>query len=360
MNTPTTRTHCLQQAVAPLEDGRFFSTLAQRVAQRTESDSGNDGPELAAYLHTLHADTLAPLGFESQVLPNPSGRGGPFLVARRVESPQLPTVLSYGHGDVVSGQVDKWSAGRSPWALRAEGERWYGRGTADNKGQHSINLAGLQAAIGARGGRLGYNVTLLLEMGEEAGSPGLHALCVAQRQALKADLLIACDGPRASATSPTLFLGSRGAFNFTLRCRARERAYHSGNWGGVLMNPGTVIAHAIASMVDRHGRMRVPGLLPPPLTPALREALADVAVGGGVDDPTPDPAWGEPGLSDAEKLYGWNTLEVLALGAGNPQRPVNAIPPEAGGALSAAVCGRHTLAGTGRAAACASGRPGFR
>lgn len=104
-----------------------------------------------------------------------------------------------------------------------------------------------EAATAARGGRLGFNVTLLLEMGEEAGLPSLRALCEQQRNALRSDLLIACDGPRASAARPTLFLGSRGAFNFTLRYRARERAYHSGNWGGVLANAATVLSHAIAS-----------------------------------------------------------------------------------------------------------------
>ena len=323
------REDCLNQATTGFDDGRFFATLAERVALRTESDLGTDPPALVDYLQALRDGMLARLGFTTTLVPNPAGRGGPFLIAQRIEGDALPTVLTYGHGDVVSGQAERWRDGRSPWQLSAEGERWYGRGTADNKGQHSINLAGLEAAIAARGGRLGFNVTLLLEMGEEAGSPGLAALCEQQRGALRADLLIACDGPRASAARPTLFLGSRGAFNFSLRHRARERAYHSGNWGGVLANPAAVLSHAIASLVDRHGRLLVQGLLPPPITPAMRRVLADVDIGGGPDDPQPDDGWGEPGLSRAEKLFAWNTLEVLAVGAGAPQRPVNAVPHEA-------------------------------
>ncbi|MFC7553140.1 M20/M25/M40 family metallo-hydrolase [Pseudoroseomonas wenyumeiae] len=59
----------------------------------------------------------------------------------------------------------------SPWEIVEEGERWYGRGTADNKGQHSINLAALGEVLRTRGGRLGFNTTVLLEMGEESGSP---------------------------------------------------------------------------------------------------------------------------------------------------------------------------------------------
>jgi acetylornithine deacetylase/succinyl-diaminopimelate desuccinylase-like protein len=61
----------------------------------------------------------------------------------------------------------------------------------------------------------------------------------------------------------------------------------------------------------------------------VRAALADIEIEGGEDGPTIDPDWGEPGFTPAEKVYGWNTLEVLAFKTGNPERPVNAIPPRA-------------------------------
>jgi acetylornithine deacetylase/succinyl-diaminopimelate desuccinylase-like protein len=61
----------------------------------------------------------------------------------------------------------------------------------------------------------------------------------------------------------------------------------------------------------------------------VRRVLADVAIGGGDEDPSLDAGWGEPGLTAAERLMAWNTLEVLAMTAGTPQRPVNAIPGEA-------------------------------
>src|SRR5690606_7400069 len=122
------------------------------------------------------------------------------------------------------------------WDIVVENDRWYGRGTADNKGQHSISLAGLQVALQARQATLGYNVTVLLESGEEAGSPGLNEFCARHRDLLRADLFIGCDGPRIRADLPTVFLGSRGMANFTLTLRSRERAFHSGNWGGVIRN----------------------------------------------------------------------------------------------------------------------------
>jgi len=323
------RNDSLAAATRYFDDGHFFTDLQRRVAFRTESDTGAATPSLGAYLKDELIPPLVALGFECDVVANPVEGGGPFLIARRVEDPALHTVLTYGHGDVVSGQDAQWREGLAPWTLSIEGERWYGRGTADNKGQHTVNLGALAAVIGARDGRLGYNMTVLIEMGEEAASPGLHAVCEQQRDKLRADLFIACDGPRVSASRPTLFLGSRGAVNFSLRLRNRPRGYHSGNWGGVLANPGTVLSHAVASLVDAQGRILVEGLVPPPVTETVRAALAPIAIGGGVDDPALDANWGEPGLNAAERLMAWNTIEVLALGAGNAQRPVNAIPGEA-------------------------------
>lgn len=111
--------------------------------------------------------------------------------------------------------------------------------------------------------------------------------------------------------------------------RARERGYHSGNWGGLLANPAIVLSHAIASLVDARGRILVPGLRPPPIPAPVAVALADLEVGGGADDPAIDHDWGEPGLSPSEQVFGWNSLDVLTFGAGDPAKPVNAIPPVA-------------------------------
>lgn len=335
------RSTCLQAAQARFDSGDFQAVLARRVACRTESDAGDNRPALQAYLQNELQPELQAMGFEVLLRDNPQPPGGPLLLAQRIEDPGLPTVLTYGHGDVVSGHEGRWAAGRSPWTLDVDGERWYGRGTADNKGQHTVNLMALAEVLRARGGRLGYNVRVLLETGEEAGSPGLRAVCETDRTRLQADLLLACDGPRVQADRPTLFMGSRGAANFSLTVHPRDKGYHSGNWGGVLSNPAVRLAHALASLVDARGAIAVPGLRPPPLDAALRAALAEVPVGGGADDPTLSAGWGEPGLSPAERLYGWNALEVLALHAGQPERPVNAVPPQA-----TAHCQLRFVAGT--------------
>ncbi|MDQ8031770.1 MAG: M20 family metallopeptidase [Bordetella sp.] len=324
-----TRDRAIAQTVAQFDNGAFLATLARRVAHATESEEAGQAAAQHAYLDQEMTPLFARMGFVTQVFANPAGVDLPILVARRIEDPALPTVLMYGHGDVVRGNAARWAEGRDPWTLRVEGERWYGRGTADNKGQHSINLCALEQVLAARGGRLGLNLTWLIETGEEAGSPGLAAFCEAQRELLRADLFLASDGPRLAAARPTLFMGSRGAVNFELHLSLRERGYHSGNWGGLLSNPAIVLSHAIASMVDARGRILVPGLRPPAIPAPVAAALADLSVGGDVDDPAIDPEWGEPGLSPSEQVFGWNSLDVLTFGAGDPAKPVNAIPPQA-------------------------------
>ncbi|HTP45648.1 MAG TPA: M20 family metallopeptidase [Casimicrobiaceae bacterium] len=323
------RSQALAHAREYFDSGSLYADLARRVAYRTESQEKASAPLLRSYLADELAPAVARMQFTSRIIDNPAAGHGPMLFASRDEDASLPTALVYGHGDVVRGYDDQWRRPLSPWTLTAAGDRWYGRGTADNKGQHSIVLGALASALAARGGRLGCNVRLLIETGEEVGSPGLHTLCSALAQELAADLLIASDGPRVNANRPTLFLGSRGSINFDLVLALREGGHHSGNWGGLLRNPATVLANAIASMVGRDGVILVEGLRPPPIPEDVRRALADIAVGGDPGDPSIDDGWGEPGLSAAERVFGWNTLEVLALKSGNAERPVNAIPPAA-------------------------------
>jgi acetylornithine deacetylase/succinyl-diaminopimelate desuccinylase-like protein len=326
-----TRERALAAAAAHFDSGAFAHDLARRVAIRSVSQDPAQAASLRAYVAGEMSDTLSSLGFRCKLFDNPlSGTGcGPFLVATRHESDALPTVLMYGHGDVIRGQDKSWTCGQGPWMLAEDGDRLYGRGTADNKGQHSINIAALAAALAARGGQLGFNAKWLIETGEETGSPGLAEFCAAQRQALAADVLIASDGPRLRADAPTLFLGTRGVANFDLRLNLREGAHHSGNWGGLLRNPGTVLCAAIACLVDGRGRILVPGLRPPPIPANVRAALAGLQAGGGPGDPEIDADWGEPGLTPIERVLAWNALEVLAMRTGNPDFPVNAIPPQA-------------------------------
>ena len=327
-----TRTDTIARAQTMLCSGEFLDELSRRVAYQTESQNPEKHAALRAYLTDELQPAFKAMDFSTRLIESPAGKG-PYLLAEYRESDSAPTVLVYGHGDVVDGMAGDWRDNLDPWRTTQIGNRLYGRGTADNKGQHSINMAALRAVREARGGRLGFNVKFIIEMGEEIGSPDLPQVCERLRDDLKADLLLASDGPRLSAERPTLFLGCRGGIRIHLDVNLREGGHHSGNWGGVLANPATILASAIASLVDSRGRMQLDALKPPPLSNRIRAALADVEVKPMADEPALSENWGEEGLSAAERLYAWNTLEVLAMSSGNIEKPANAIPGRASAVL---------------------------
>ena len=321
------RNAAIVRAADYFDTGGFKADLARRVAIPTESQNAERAGELAHYIDSEMKPALETLGFRCRVMQQPSWRG-PFLLGERLEGDGLPTIFSYGHGDVIRGLETGWNQGLSPWRLVETDGRYYGRGVADNKGQHSINLAALAAVLATRG-RLGFNIKWLIEMGEEMGSPRLRELCAEHRDSLAADVLIASDGPRLSAERPTIFLGTRGGYPIDLWIDARDGGHHSGNWGGLLSSPSIELVHALSSIVGPTGQVRIPEWVPNGIPVSVRRALADCEVRSGPGDPVIDPNWGEPGLTLAEKVFAWCCFEILAMTAGNPENPVNAVPPRA-------------------------------
>src|SRR5215210_4855156 len=323
-----TRTDAIARARGYLHSGEFLRELDRRVAFQTESQNPARRDCLRAYLEAELEPAFSELGFSTELIESPTGNN-PYLLAQYRESDSAPTVLMYGHGDVVEGMAGEWRNGIDPWRTTTSGNRVYGRGTADNKGQHSINLAALRAVHQTRGGRLGFNASFIVETGEEIGSPDLREVCLSLRDGLKADLFLASDGPRLAAERPTIFLGCRGGLRIHLDVNLRDGSHHSGNWGGVLANPATILASAIATLIDGQGRLLLDELKPPRLSNQIRSTLAEVKIEPRPDEPAMSGNWGEEGLSAAERLYAWNTLEVLAISSGNIENPANAIPGQA-------------------------------
>ena len=318
------RGNALTQAASYFDSGALQSDLARLVSYRSESQNPAQADVLVSYLETAMRPRLEAMGFVCSLHDNPTGRGGPFLIALRIEDAALPTVLSYGHGDVVLGQDDQWRAGLDPFTLTEDGDRLYGRGAADNKVQHLVNIAALETVLAVRG-KLGFNVKIVMETGEEIGSPGLAEMMELHKETLESDVLIASDGPRLSADVPTMFMGSRGGIGFDLVVKLRDGAHHSGNWGGLLADPAMILCHALASITDARGQLRIPEWRPTSLTDAVREALRALPVGAAEGQPRVDTDWGEATLTPAERAYGWNSFTILAMKSGTPEAPLNAI-----------------------------------
>jgi len=335
-----TRDGALARATTAFDNGAFLDDLRAWVAVPTESQEPARRPDLYRYCHEVIGPRLSGSGYRVQVFDNPKPEAGPFLVAGRIEGAGLPTLLTYGHGDVVRGLAPLWRKGLDPWTLSIEGDKVFGRGAVDNKGQHLIAITALEAVQAERAGKLGFNSKIIIETGEEIGSPGLGPFLAQQKELLAADVFIALDGPRQGLTRPDITLGSRGGIAFDLVVGPlREGSHHSGHFGGILADPGFILGHALATIVSREGRILVPGWTPEHVPNSVRAALANVVLEDAPGAPQPDPGWGEPGLSRAEKVYAWTSVIVLANASGSPENPVNAVNPIAKARLQI----RHTV-----------------
>lgn len=316
----TFKEKAVQHATQYFDKGYFRKDLAELISVKTESQ--NNECNLENYYDQNIIPMLVKMGFKCKVMENPLSKANIILFAERIENADFNTILTYGHGDVVLGQDSCWDNGLSPYKLIEKDNRYYGRGTADNKGQHLINIKALNSLLSVQK-KLGFNFKILFEMGEEIGSPGLKTFCQQNKELLKADVFIASDGPRISQKIPTIFTGSRGGINFDLSVNLRDNAHHSGNFGGILKDPSIILSHAIASITDARGQINIPEWLPTSLTPDIKEILAKLPlVDAGFDL---DPDWGQKELTMTERVFGWNSFSVLAMLSGEPEAPLNAI-----------------------------------
>lgn len=327
------------RAEAFVDDGRFQADLAERVAVPSESQVPERFGELVRYQTDLMAPAFAQLGFEHVLLDNPVPGRGPVLVASRVEDSSLPTVLLYGHGDVVRSVASEWDNNRDPYAVTREGDRLYGRGVVDNKGQHTLAMLALEAVLAERG-RLGFNAKFMVETGEEQGSPGLDALLVQHREVFQADAFLGFDGPRKSFRRLDLNLGCRGGVFFALEVDLnRPGGLHSGHFGGVLPDAAIILAQALATITTPKGRILVEDWLPKHVPNSVRAAVGDIVADPVEGMPQPDPEWGFTELTEHEKVLAWTSFIILGMSAGNADNPVNAVP-----SYAKATCQiRHTV-----------------
>ena len=185
MTIKKTREDAIMQAYNEFDNGSFLKDLERRVAIPTESQV----PELSDQLERYQQDEMMPclkaLGFETKLIENPIKNRGPALAASRIENPDYPSVLIYGHGDVVRSIKSEWSDGLDPYKMTIRGDKIYGRGVADNKGQHTLALTALSAVLKERNNKLGFNTKFIIETGEEQGSPGLQKMIEENTDLLK-------------------------------------------------------------------------------------------------------------------------------------------------------------------------------
>jgi acetylornithine deacetylase/succinyl-diaminopimelate desuccinylase-like protein len=170
-----------------------------------------------------------------------------------------PTVLLYCHYDVQPPLgADSW---RTPvWELTVgEDGRWYGRGTADCKGNVIAHLTALRA-LKALDGSFPVGIKLLVEGSEEQGTEGLDRYVPDNVDLLRADVICMVDAGNAAVGQPTLTTSLRGITDVDIKLDALDNAMHSGMFGGPAPDPVTALIHILASLHDADGNTTIDGL----------------------------------------------------------------------------------------------------
>lgn len=207
-----------------------------------------------AEVGALLVEMLTRIGLETSLM---STAGHPMVVARWEKTPNKPTVLLYGHYDVQPADpLDRWLS--PPFEPTIRDGRLYARGVGDNKGQHFAQVLAIESHLKVHGA-LPCNVILLLEGEEEIGSPHIAEFVRANKNMLRADLVVTADGPRHASGAPVIKFGSRGELSFELRCRHARRDLHSGNFGGVVPNPIWTLVHLLGTMKNADGEITIEG-----------------------------------------------------------------------------------------------------
>jgi acetylornithine deacetylase/succinyl-diaminopimelate desuccinylase-like protein len=182
----------------------------------------------------------------------------PCVYGDWLHAPGAPTVLVYGHHDVVpSGPAEKWT---SPPFLPVERKgRLYGRGTADDKGGFLAWVAAASAYLGAAG-RVPVNLKLLIEGEEEVGSGHLPALLERHRSKLDADVVVLSDTGNFAAGFPALTWQLRGLVQVDVEVTCLDRPVHSGDFGGAVPDAVRILCRLLDDLRGKDGRIDVPGL----------------------------------------------------------------------------------------------------
>jgi cysteinylglycine-S-conjugate dipeptidase len=196
------------------------------------------------------AETLIDHGMTSVRLLETGGH--PAVYGEMIVSPSAPTILIYGHHDVMPAfREERWLS--PPFAAEVRDGRMYGRGTSDDKGGFLAYLAAVRAC--AETGGLPCNIKMLIEGEEEIGSPNLDALLAAHRALFGCDFIILCDTPNFATGVPSLTYRLRGNCIVDMEVRCLSRPVHSGQAGGIAPDAVMILCSILATL--QHG---IPGL----------------------------------------------------------------------------------------------------
>ncbi|MFJ2757995.1 dipeptidase [Nocardioides sp. NPDC087217] len=229
--------------------------LAELVAIKSVADPRQFPPEECSRAAQWVLDHFAALGFDDARLAETPDGSNAVLGSRPCPRPDAPTVLLYAHYDV-QPPLDDVAWQTPPFELVEKDGRWYGRGTADCKGNILMHLLALRAL----GDDVPVNLKLVVEGSEEQGTGGLEAFVVDNADLLRADTILVCDTGNAAVGQPAATVSLRGMVNVVVTVEALTSEVHSGMFGGAAPDALAALIAMLAGLRDSAGNTTIEGL----------------------------------------------------------------------------------------------------
>ncbi|MCD6660422.1 MAG: dipeptidase [Lentimicrobium sp.] len=243
--------------------------------------------------------------------------GNPVVYGEKIIDPSKPTVLVYGHYDVMPvDPLNLWNS--PPFEPEIRDGKIYARGADDDKGQAFMHAKAFEAMV--QTGTLPCNVKFMIEGEEEIGSPNLEKFCADHKEMLQADIILVSDTGMIAQDIPSITVGLRGLAYLEVEVTGPNRDLHSGLFGGAVANPINVLSKMIASLTDEKGRITVAGFYDKvqDLTAEERAEMAKAPFNLDEYKKAIDIAevWGEEGYSTIERTGIRPTLDVCGIWGG--------------------------------------------
>lgn len=190
---------------------------------------------------------------KAEVMPT---KGNPVVYGEKMIDENAPTVIVYGHYDVMPAEpFELWKS--PPFEPEIRDGKIYARGADDDKGQAFMHVKAFEYLV--KTDQLPCNVKFMIEGEEEVGSPSLGEWCEQNKEMLKADVILVSDTGMIAQDIPSITTGLRGLSYWQVEVTGPNRDLHSGIYGGAVANPINVLAKMIAQMQDEKGRITIPG-----------------------------------------------------------------------------------------------------
>jgi acetylornithine deacetylase/succinyl-diaminopimelate desuccinylase-like protein len=243
--------------------------------------------------------------------------GHPIVYGAIIVDPSFPTVLVYGHYDVQPADpLELWNSG--PFDPTIIDGKIFARGACDDKGQFYMHVKALEMMT--KTNTMCTNIKFVIEGEEEIGSPNLASFVKANKDLLKADVILISDTAMISMDNPSIDIGVRGLSYIEIEVTGPNRDLHSGVYGGAVANPITILSKMIAACHDENNHITIPGFYDDVIesTDAERAKMAEAPfdLNKFKQDLGIANVWGEKGYSTNERTGIRPTLEVNGIWGG--------------------------------------------